>query len=114
MRQTKWKSLGILVFGVVLGGLFSRPALFAPASAQAAIAGAGGETVAFVNESASGGQFLYLIDPKQKVLSVYEFDPRKTKLKLAAVRHFSADHQLAEFNNEPPMVADIERLVRPR
>lgn len=69
--------------------------------------------MAFTSESA-GGQLVYLIDQKQKVLSVYEFDGKKHKLKLAAVRHYAADHLLAEFNNEAPTVADVEQLVRPR
>ncbi|MGL5096950.1 MAG: hypothetical protein ACRDD1_15265 [Planctomycetia bacterium] len=59
-------------------------------------------------------QLVYLVDPQAKVLSVYEYDAAKSKMKLAAVRHFGPDHQLAEFNNESPSVAEIESLGRER
>lgn len=71
-----------------------------------------GDLIAFTSDAANGTQLLYLVDPKQKTFSIYELDTRKSKLKLAVVRHYAADHQLAEFNNEPPQVGEIEKLVR--
>jgi 6-phosphogluconolactonase (cycloisomerase 2 family) len=65
-----------------------------------------------VEPSATGGQVLYLVDQNQRTLTVYQYDPNKGKLKLSASRHFGADQQLLEFNNEEPHVADIERLSR--
>jgi hypothetical protein len=112
--QQAGKSLALWTFGLVAGvsltvGLGRAPSLTAgdpPARA--------GETIAFTTPSSSGGHLLYVIDGREKVLSVYEVDGKKSKLKLTAARHFQADHQLAEFNNEAPAVADIEALVRRR
>lgn len=74
----------------------------------------GNSLVAITSRTETGAELICLIDPQDKVLSIYEYDSKKTRLKLAAVRQFSSDHQLAEFNNEPPKVADIEKLVHPR
>jgi hypothetical protein len=70
--------------------------------------------LAFTKETSTGAQILYLIDPSQKVLSVYEYDPRKSKLKLSAARHYASDQLLSEFNNDSPHVAEIDKLVRQR
>ncbi len=71
-----------------------------------------GSTIALVEQSSAGGQVMYLVDNNQRTLTVYQYDPGKGKLKLSATRHFGADQQLLEFNNEEPHVADIERLSR--
>ena len=106
---------------LVLGGLAGWAATMlasgwhAPMQAAAPPAsGSGGETIAVVSDPASGAQTVYVLDPKQKAFSVYVYDARKEKLRLAAARHFAADHQLSEYNNEQPSVADIERLTRER
>jgi len=57
---------------------------------------------------------VYVLDGKRQAVSVYAFDVRKEKMRLAAVRRYAADHQLSEYNNEQPSVADIERLTRQR
>ena len=116
MPNGKATGLVVLLVGMAVGWAAASSSNGPQARVEASVAGAGSsqELVAFATESPNAAQLLYLIDPKQKILSVYEFDSRKTKLKLAAVRHYSADHQLAEFNNEAPYVADIEKLVRQR
>lgn len=82
--------------------------------ASAGPAVGGGDVLAFTTENPNGVQHLYLIDTRQQVFSVYEFDTKKSKLKLAAARQYSADHQLQEYNTESPTVSEIEKLVRPR
>lgn len=77
-------------------------------------AGSSSDVMAITTDSPSGTQLLYLIDARQQVFSVYEFDTKRTKLKLAAVRQYSLDHQLQEYNTESPTVSEIEKLVRPR
>ena len=57
---------------------------------------------------------VYVLDGKRQAVSVYSYDVRKEKMRLSAVRRFAADHQLSEYNNEQPSVADIERLTRQR
>ena len=57
---------------------------------------------------------VYVLDGKRQAVSVYAYDVRKEKMRLSAVRRYAADHQLSEYNNEQPSVADIERLTRQR
>lgn len=74
-----------------------------------------GDLIALTSDlGGSGVQSLVLIDQPRKVLSIYEYDARKTKLKLSAVRHYAGDQELSEYNNDAPFVADIEKLVRQR
>jgi hypothetical protein len=61
-----------------------------------------------------GEHVVYLLDGKRQAVSVYSYDVRKEKMRLSAVRRYAADHQLSEYNNEQPSVADIERLTRQR
>jgi hypothetical protein len=62
----------------------------------------------------SADHVVYVVDPKRQAVSVYSYDVRKEKMRLSAVRRYAADHQLSEYNNEQPSVADIERLTRQR
>lgn len=113
MQRMK-QNVGSLVVVGILGFLLGRTGTVPTAKGSVA-GGANGDVIAFASESAQGGgQVLYLIDPKTQVFSVYDVDPRKPKVRLAGVRHYQADHQLAEFNNDPPFVADIEKMLRSR
>jgi hypothetical protein len=114
--KTKWKSLTLLVLGIGFG--YGTATFHSPRSVPLH-AGDGSDRstahlIAVTQESPTGGQSIVLIDAKDKVFSVYEYDARKSKLKLSAVRQFHADHQLAEFNNDAPFVSDIEKLVKQR
>lgn len=105
-----WTGLAVLA-GLGLGWLLAQRA--EPVHAQAQIAPAQG-LMALLDGPDAGPKLLYVIDPRDRVLCIYDFDVRKNKLRLAAVRHFAADMQLAEFQNEPPTVANIEELVQKR
>jgi hypothetical protein len=83
-------------------------------TAQAESAAEKGSSTAIVQNAADGSQVVYLLDDAERTLCVYQFDPRKGKLKLAAARHLRADQQLLEFNNEEPHVSDIEKLAHSR
>lgn len=111
--RTDCRLLGSVLIGIAIGWFGTRGD-GREARVEASESASDSQVVSFTTQGAGGQQFLYLIDPTQKVLSVYEFNPRSSKLKLSAVRHYSADHRLSEFNNEPPNVADIEKLVRQR
>ncbi|WP_145260992.1 hypothetical protein [Planctomycetes bacterium Pan216] len=116
MKQTKWALVGALLSGVLIGSVgwwIAQPG-DAYAQASSVLPAEQKGIVALLSPNQSGSQLLYLIDQPRQSLCVYSFDSKTKKLKLAAVRHFGADQQLAEFNNEPPTVAEIERLVRPR
>lgn len=65
-----------------------------------------------VEPTQDGLQVVYLLDPTNHTFSVYHYSPKSGKLKLAAARHYEADMQLLEFNNEEPHVSDIEKLIK--
>ena len=106
------KSLVTLGLGLILGYCSATVSFQKSATAGDKAEATTSEMIALKSDLSPTSHLLYLIDSKQKVMSVYEYDSKKTKLKLAAVRQFSADHQLSEFNNEAPFVSDIQKLVR--
>ena len=111
---------GLLRLG---GGSFVALAAFVAFSASGkapshrALAGSGGlnpgqEFLAFSSPIGQGREFLYLIDPVRQRICVYRvnYDGKETTVSLGAVRHFSADLQLSEFNTIPS-VAKIEGIL---
>lgn len=115
MRKPNGMVFGAFAAGLVVGWVSLYRQGTPTVEAAGASAASRGELIAISADAANGSHVVYLIDPHEKVLSAYQFDPKKSRMKLSAVRHYAADHQLSEFNNEPPFVADIERLVvRPR
>ncbi len=114
MRQKTCSLVGILLLGGFAGWLAASLTALPPVKAEVATVAPGADVLAITKDTSSGSQVLYLIDPGQKVLSVYEYDPRKSKLKLSAARHYASDQLLSEFNNDSPHVAEIDKLVRQR
>jgi hypothetical protein len=106
--------IGMLAAGMVLGGIVCLAASRMEADGKAGTTAAAGDVASVVTSGSGNEHWVYVLDPKQKVLSVYRFDARKEKLKLTAARRYAADHQLSEYNNEGTTVADIERLIRQR
>ena len=112
MQRQPGKWIAMLAIGVGLGWGLAELSSARRAEAATPIAAGNAETAVFSAEKSANGQLVFVVDPRAQVLSVYEFDTKKSRLKLAAVRHYAADHQLSEYNNEAPNVADIEKLVR--
>jgi hypothetical protein len=56
-------------------------------------------------------QQLTLIDPRQRVMSVYHVDAATGEIALKSVRNFQWDMQLHEFNSAKPLPRDIRSLV---
>ncbi len=55
-----------------------------------------------------------LVDTDRQRLVVYLADGRRSRLKLLAVRDISADWELSDWNNDPPLPRDIRaRLKKP-
>jgi hypothetical protein len=52
----------------------------------------------------------YVMDPQNQTLSVYEYNPGETVLKLAAARDIQYDRKLGFFNTSPSPT-DIRKLV---
>ena len=118
MDAHKWRLIDSKTFvaGLVLGVLacFAVIGLGTSPVAQAQTAGPKSPPVTIVQNTADGSQVVFLLDDAERTLCVYQYDPRKGKLKLTAARHLRPDQQLLEFNNEEPHVSDIEKLAHPR
>lgn len=117
MRKEFGRGPLLLALGLSLGWIGATSVGGFGKTLQAATPSASGTeaSMTVVGDSANPGvHTLYLLDSRQKTVSVYRFDSRKERLQLSSVRHYAADHQLAEYNNDPPTVADIERLTRQR
>ena len=52
-----------------------------------------------------------LVDTARERLVVYLADGRRSRLKLLAVRDISADWALSDYNNDPPLPADVRSRV---
>jgi hypothetical protein len=97
-----------LLAGWLVGGLRGEK-MQAQSAAQE-----GGPALTVVANPHGTEHVVYVVDAKRQAVSVYTYDVRKEKMRLSAARRYAADHQLSEYNNEQPSVADIERLTRQR
>jgi len=78
--------------------------------------GESGGTIAFTTTTNGTTQWLYLIDTKGRALALYRIDPTnpggKGILALAAVRNYSYDLKMTEYNNLPPVVDQVKSIVQ--
>lgn len=113
-RLSSW--LAVVLVGLISGGIGAGivGGTAKPLGAASA-APAAGEIIALTSDTSAGAHLIYLIDARQKSICVYEYENKKQpKFRLAAVRHYATDQELAEYNNDTPHVAEIEKLVRQR
>jgi hypothetical protein len=104
------------VLGAVLGaGLTilawtatnSVPAVYATSSPS----GASPELISIPLTSADHKQQLLLVDPRQRVMGVYQIDTNSGEIALKSVRNIHWDMQLTEFNSAAPLPREIRSLV---
>lgn len=105
--------VGIAIGAVALaeqrGDLFpSRPAAAATPAAD------GAELIVIPTATSDKGQMLTVVDPRQKVLSVYHIDMGSGKIALKSVRSIQWDLQMAYLNNETPLPQEIRSLLEQR
>jgi hypothetical protein len=55
-----------------------------------------------------------IVDPEQRVMSVYEVDRDSGAISLRSVRNFTWDLRLEEFNSKPPSPREIRAMVERR
>jgi len=75
--------------------------------------GANAELIAFSATVGDDGQQITIIDPRERVMSVYWVD-REGKLALKSVRKFLWDLQMVDFNGVSPQSREVRSLVEPR
>lgn len=112
--------LGLLVvvgltFAVV-GTLFQRGPAMAqrPAVAFDERAIAEGRIIALSAATGDGSQQITLIDPRQRVMSVYHVNLQTGEISLRSVRNFRWDLLMDEFNGSSPTPREIKALVEQR
>jgi hypothetical protein len=119
MSLSDWRrGLSYGIPGVALGLAL---AWWAGGSRQATAQGGGpvaeaNGTIAFTSSSGGSSQLLYLIDTRSQSFAVYRVDPQASRgtgaVKLEAARQYRYDLKLAEYNNLPPEVSQVEQMVR--
>jgi hypothetical protein len=110
--------LGLLVVAGVLVALLSgfgqSKDVYAQRPSTVAVPGVGGDLMVFPITSGDKSQLLAVIDPKQRVMSVYRIDAASAKIALKSVRNLQWDLQLTDFNNEAPLPQEIRSLSEQR
>lgn len=100
--------------GLVISG---RPESLAFAAGATGPGPSGGTSANVVVSATSLGDrevVICLVDTARQRLAVYLADGRRSRLKLLAVRDISADWELTDWNNDPPLPREIRaRLKQP-
>lgn len=89
-------------------GLLQRPTTTAPGPAT------GSELIVVPASLGDKLQMLTVVDPRQRVLSVYHIELATGKITLKSVRSIQWDLQMSYLNNEPPLPQEIRSLMEQR
>jgi hypothetical protein len=103
--------------GLVLaaaGALDQRNEVLAQRLAPSEQAGSGGELIVVPGPTGQQGQLLTVVDPKQRVLSVYHIQQATGKIALRSVRDIQWDLQLTYLDNEGLLPQEIQSLLETR
>jgi len=104
--------MALLGIGLVVSGRSDSPA-FAAGLVRARPPGDGRANVVVSTTPLGEREVLIcLVDTARERLAVYLADGRRNRLKLLAVRDISADWELSDWNNDPPLPADIRARLR--
>ncbi len=69
---------------------------------------AGSELIVVPTSLGEKGQMLTVVDPRQRVISVYHIDVNTGKITLKSVRNIRWDLQVPDFNNANPTPKEIQ------
>ncbi len=73
----------------------------------------GSELIVVPGASGEKGQMLTVVDPRQRVVCVYQIDAVGW-ITLKSVRNIQWDLQILELNNEKPLPQELRALLEPR
>ena len=111
------------VLGTLAGAALAVAALGAWSDSGTALAqrstaaqpvAAGSELIALPGPVGDKGQWLMVIDPKTRVMSVYHIELPEGKIVLRSVRNITWDLQMAHYNNGSPLPEEIRALLEQR
>ncbi len=74
----------------------------------------GSELIVVPSSLGDKAQVLTVVDPRQRVLSVYAIDLATGKITLKSVRNIQWDLQMMYLNNETPLPQEIRSLLEQR
>jgi hypothetical protein len=80
-------------------------------AASAPMAVAGTELIVVPASLGDKFQMLTVVDPRQRVLSVYHIEMGTGKIALKSVRNMRWDLQISDLNNESPLPQEIQSLL---
>jgi len=100
--------------GLVISGRPESLALAAGATGPGPSGDASANVVVSATSLGDREVVICLVDTARQRLAVYLADGRRSRLKLLAVRDISADWELSDWNNDPPLPREIRaRLKQP-
>jgi hypothetical protein len=74
----------------------------------------GGDLIAIPSGPGGGSQMLTVIDPRQRVMSVYQIDGHSGQIQLKSVRNIHWDLQMTDFNGVSPLPREIRQQLEQR
>ncbi len=112
MQKTTWSFMLLVAFaaGLVLAGLQSAPVSGQRVNSITDAGSKQGELIAISNPSQAGQQ-LMLVDPRLKVVCIYQVDGSTGQITLKSVRNVHWDMMMDEFNGVSPSPRDIRATL---
>jgi len=106
--------MALLGIGLVVSGRSDSLALAAGATGAMPSGDARANVVVSATALGERDVLICLVDTARQRLVVYLADGRRSRLKLLAARDISADWELSDWNNDPPLPREIRaRLKQP-
>ena len=99
---------------VVIGAVGHRGEVFAQRTVPDRGIAAGGGLTALPGPVSPQGQFLVVVDSRQRSMSVYHIDKTTGKIALRSVRNIHWDLQMSHFDNEGLLPQEIRSLLEQR
>jgi hypothetical protein len=107
--------LGAGLVAMAVGLCGQRNEVFAQHVAPSPATAAGGDLIAIpVGPVGERSQMLTVIDPRQRVMSVYHIDGGSGKIALLSVRNIQWDLQMMDFNGVNPLPREIRTQLEQR
>lgn len=106
-----------LAFGILIGVGLVAVAVWSPTFSSPVLAQQGSirngdqELIALSAQLADGKQQLTIIDPRQRVVSVYHVSPTSGEIALKSVRNIHWDLQMTQFNSNAPLPEEIRNVL---
>jgi len=111
MRQAIWGLLvvsGLLL--VAIANRSERSHVFAQSPQSQPDAQDG--LIALTVPAGDGAEYVALVDPVERVMSVYEVEPKSGEIRLKSVRNVYWDLKMDEFNGTSPLPSDIRAMLK--